>query len=97
MFVLTEPDGKLALFSVDEIMQIIQDWNTPKKGNTMTVEQMAMKVDDKFPEDIDKAELAAMILNSIDPKKENLEKFFNTLDYMCHAEIVSRAADEEDR
>lgn len=63
----------------------------------MTVEAMAMKVDEKFEEDIDKAELAAMILNSIDPKEENLIKFFETLDDMCHGELVCRAADEEDR
>lgn len=63
----------------------------------MTVEAMAMKIDEKFEEDIDKAELAAMILNSIDPTADNLEKFFETLDDMCHSEVVSRAADEEDR
>lgn len=97
--VLLEPNGELALFSVAEIMQIIEEWNkpTPKKGNEMTTEAMAMKIDEKFPEDIDRAELAGLILNSIDPKEENLIKFFETLDDMCHAEVVSRAADEDDR
>lgn len=95
-FMLKEPDGKLALFSVDEIMQIIEEWNT-NKGNTMTTEAMAMKVDEKFPEHRDRAELAAMILNSIDPTQDNLEKFFATLDDTLHGEVVNRAADEEDR
>lgn len=63
----------------------------------MTVEAMAIKIDEKFEEDGDKAELAAMILNSIDPKEENLIKFFATLDDALHGEVVSRAADEEDR
>lgn len=66
-------------------------------GNQMTTDAMASLVDDKFDNDSDKAELTALILNSINPTETNLVTFFDQLDDSIHDELISRAAAEEDR
>lgn len=40
--------------------------------------------------DYDKAELAAMIFNDVDPSKENLERFLETLDDTTLEELELR-------
>lgn len=43
------------------------------------------------------AQLAAQILNEIDPSQEHLEAFFGELDDNHHTELINRACDEDER
>jgi hypothetical protein len=47
--------------------------------------------------DIEKSELAAMILSEINPTRDNLVKFFDTLEASVHNELVNRASDREEK
>jgi len=48
--------------------------------------------------DSQKAILAAELMNDLaSPSKEHLETFFDTLDDAVHNEVISRAAEREER
>jgi hypothetical protein len=47
--------------------------------------------------DADKAQLAAEILNEVDPRIEHIELFFRTLTDSVHDELLMRAEEEEQR
>lgn len=47
--------------------------------------------------DVEKAGLAAAILSDTDPSLPVLEAFFDGLDDTTHGELISRAADQEER
>lgn len=47
--------------------------------------------------DVEKAGMAGALMSDTDPTLEVIEAFFDNLDDTTHGELVSQAADQEDR
>lgn len=63
----------------------------------MTVDAALDKVDNFKLSESEQLELAAQILNQIDPSDANLTKFMDELDDNVHDELINRAGDRENR
>lgn len=66
-------------------------------GGLLIVTRKILDLVEDIEGDQQKADLAARILNRIDPNGRNLLTFFDALDDDIHAELISRAIEQEDR